>query len=66
MGARLLKRAAKQLEPEMTDLIKDTQELKARVESFKGHNNPEIEKALDDATSAFDVAIHHFLDIMGD
>lgn len=60
----LNKRAAKTLEPEMTDLIRDIEELKSRVESYKGHNQPEIEKAMDDITSALDVAVHHCLDIM--
>lgn len=48
------------------DLMNQAVQLKAQTELLKGKNNPEIEKALDDATAAQDIFIHHMLDIYGE
>lgn len=51
---------------DMSHLIEDTTALKAKIENYKPifAKNKEKSKALDDATSACDLVVHHILDIM--
>ena len=51
---------------QILDLQKEALILKKKVDNLKGKNDPDIETALDDATSALDLFIHHLLDIYGD
>jgi hypothetical protein len=56
----------KSVQETLLDLAGETEALKAKFAALKERNSHEIEKALDDITSAFDLVTHHILDIIED
>jgi predicted nucleic acid-binding Zn-ribbon protein len=66
MKFRILRQASLKASPDLLEIQADVLKIKERLDKLKGPNPEEVEKALDDATSALDSVVHHLLDIYGE